>query len=827
MQINVTKTRQLNLCLSCELCRAVCPANAITMEYKFGQFLPKVNEKNCSKCGYCLELCPGIDLDPLNLINEKDPNDLIMGTCLECCTAHSNNYVIRKNSASGGLVTNLVSELIRNKDFDAVFIVDFNKFGGEPVRLKAANDIDEILKSGKSKYIPVSIYNVIKTLQKDDEKRYIIVGTPCQIYGIKKFIKKFKFRKENLLFLGLFCDKTMNFNIIRYFEDKYKKQNENLTKLEFRTKDKDGWPGHPKLFFDSGRKLIVDRCRRTEIKKFFQLNRCLFCFDKLNRFADISFGDCYVNGKGSFYGKSSVIIRTSRGEKFFLKYSNLFTIEKESLKKIAESQHLADKKVNLEYAKLLTKTHNLYPKNELEYEVEVKVVKNLPLLQKYVKWGMNYNNRIRCNLFLSKFRKKLGFAKKLLIYGIAFASNFAADIFHSTSKSNKGGGQKNIIIVGGQLFNKGAQAMTFTVVDQLKKKFPDKNIYLFSEVDFDRDEEEKIKYNFEILPWNPLKFLAFQGKYFGKKSNYYLRPIIDEVIKDAYFFVDISGYALSSQFSFQSNISHLLNIATAKKHSIPYYIFPQSIGPFSYPLKLNVLLSPLLYIYLKYPKKIFAREKEGVNSVRKFTKNVEKNYDIVLQNKNYDISNIYKENIQLRNIKIKPNSVGIIPNLKVIERSFSNDIYSIYVQLINTLVDAEKNVYIVRHSYEDLDICEKIKSFFLNNKKVKIISADLNAFELENVITKFEFVIASRYHSVIHAYKNGVPALVIGWATKYLELLESFDQFDYFFDIRKKIDVETMRNKLKEMMHNYIFERGKITNKINKIQKKESVFNIF
>ena len=829
-KVNVKKTRQLGLCLSCEICMAVCPADAIAMEYKFGQFLPKVNEEKCSNCGHCLAVCPGIDLDPSELGCKKDFIEAFMGNCLECYTAHSKNFSIRQKSSSGGLVTTLVTELMKNKEFDAAFVLDFDKFIGKPARLKATNEINEILKSAKSKYIPASVYDVIKTLQKQDRKRYVIVGTPCQIYGIKKFISKFEISEENLLFLGLFCAQTMNFNVIQYFEDKFRKQNEKLVKFEFRTKDKGGWPGHTKLVFDSGRKLIVDRSIRLELKKFFQLNRCLFCLDKMNRFADISFGDCYIEGKGSFHGKSSVIVRTIKGKQIFQKYSKLFAVERENWKKIAESQNPTDIRENLGYTKFFIKKQGLSPKTEQGYEDNAEIAKSLSRAQKHVKWGMKYNvNKMRFNLILSRIRSKFGIVEKAVSYGVTLLPIIGKDMFiHHWGRTEKESTGKNIIIVGGQLFNKGAQAMTFTVVDQLKRKFPDKTIYLLSTADFNRTKEEKAKYNFEILPWNPLSFVGYKHKIFLKHSKYdYLEETIHEVIRDAAFFVDISGYALSSQWNLRGNLRYLFNIATAKKYSVPYYIFPQSIGPFNYPLKFRVFLYPLLNVYLRYPKKIFVRENEGVKAVRKITGNIEKSYDIVLQNKNYNIHNVYRDNIHLKNIKIEPNSVGIIPNSKVLDRASSNKFYALYVQLINRLIDAEKNVYVVRHSYEDLEICEKIKSFFADNKNVKLVSDDLNALELENVVSQFDFVIASRYHSVIHAYKNGVPALVIGWATKYFELLESFDQLDYFFDVRKGINIEKMSSKLDKMILNYKKERRKIANKTAHIQSKENIFNLF
>ena len=250
-KLNVIKTRELDLCVSCEICSAVCPLEAIKMENEFGQFLPKIDEDKCNKCGLCIELCPGIDINPLMLRHGKKSNNMLDGLCSESYTAYSNNFEIRKKSASGGLITNLIIELIQNNDFDGVFVLDFDTFDGKPARLKETHKIDEILKAANSKYIPASVYHVIKTLKTRDNKKYIIIGTPCQIHGIKKYIAKFNISKEYIFFIGLFCDKTLNFNIIQYLEDTYKKPNEKLIKFEFRTKEKHGWPGNPKIYFDA------------------------------------------------------------------------------------------------------------------------------------------------------------------------------------------------------------------------------------------------------------------------------------------------------------------------------------------------------------------------------------------------------------------------------------------------------------------------------------------------------------------------------------------------------------------------------------------------
>ena len=40
--------------------------------------------------------------------------------------------------------------------------------------------------------------------------------------------------------------------------------------------------------------------------------------------------------------------------------------------------------------------------------------------------------------------------------------------------------------------------------------------------------------------------------------------------------------------------------------------------------------------------------------------------------------------------------------------------------------------------------------------------------------------------------KNGTPCIAIGWATKYHELLKTFKQEDYIFDVRKNMDTNSI-----------------------------------
>lgn len=838
-QNTVLRTRKLNLCISCEICRVTCPQNAIIVEESSGQFLPSINKEKCTLCGECIDTCPGIDITPK--ISEKNQSlkKILIGKYLESYLAHSKNSTIRENSTSGGLITDLVIKLIEDNLYDEFFILKFEKFEKRPVRLKSTDNVNLIFKSAKSKYIPASIYNVVKALKKNDGKKYIIIGTPCVIYGIKKFMEKNNIQEKNHLFLGLFCSGTLNFNILKYYRDKYGKNDEKISKILYRTKEIHGWPGHTKIEFDSGRSIIIHRKVRMELKNYFTINRCLFCFDKLNKNADISFGDCYIKDKADSKGKSTVIIRTKLGQDIFNFYSYLFSYEKISFREIIKSQKIKFKYINLMNAISLALKERIYNSNSIKLDYKIDYVDKTKKLQKKIRLGMDYNfTKINLIIYLNQIFKvfkrliKTGFNR--ITEKVFYISILIGGFIHKWKKvqnidyKNK----NNILIFNGKFFNEGAQSMSLIAADKLKQMFPNKQIYHFSKniTDIEKNQNKKRKYKIEIVPWTKelqLSLLFYIFRYILKKYKYiYLIEKISKIIKNTSFIIDLSGFALSSKRGVSVSLYYILNLIIAKKYSIPIYLFPQSFGPFNFPFKHKLYLYALLKDYLEYPKKIFAREKKSYAYLKMFThKNLEIAYDIVLQ---HDFENLHKivgKEMKIKDFNIKPNSVGFIPNMNIIKFSRKEEIYEKYIEIIKYLKKCDKEVYLLWHSEPDIQICEDLANKLSDDVNTSLISKNLNSIELENIIKKFDFIIASRYHSIIQAYRNNIPCIVISWANKYYELLEKFNQLDYLFSIEDDIKIKELMKSIDYLISNIHLEKKKINKTRMKIKKLKSPFS--
>jgi len=150
----------------------------------------------------------------------------------------------------------------------------------------------------------------------------------------------------------------MNFNFLKYIKDIYLKKGEEVILFEYRTKEKYGWPGDLKVVLSSNKTMIIPSIKRAEVKNYFKLNRCNYCFDKVNIQSDITFGDCYIKGDESKEGKSSIIVRTEKGDEIVNRFSDRLFLEKTDKAQIYESQNLIANKERLRLGLKYTGIYN-------------------------------------------------------------------------------------------------------------------------------------------------------------------------------------------------------------------------------------------------------------------------------------------------------------------------------------------------------------------------------------------------------------------------------------------------------------------------------------
>lgn len=385
-----------------------------------------------------------------------------------------------------------------------------------------------------------------------------------------------------------------------------------------------------------------------------------------------------------------------------------------------------------------------------------------------------------------------------------------------------------ILVTGGELYNKGAQAMTFITVCELAKRYPDRQVILFSSRDArERSAEEQDNYTFKILPLpTTYESLALTSKVwrlvFARKltKNF---GVFEEIFKNADALVDISGYALGSNWGNAITMRYLMRIFVAKHFHIPAYLMPQSFGPFDYKGPTKLFVKAMMKHYLGYCMCIMAREMEGKKLLEEKYRlsNVVKTPDLVLQGKEIDLSYVFKNTPPQRyTLPIMKGSIAVIPNSKNNKYGDEATILALYKSMIDILLENQKNIYLIYHAIEDLQICEKIKkTYYQDENAVCVVEQELSCIDFGNIVGQFDFVIASRYHSVVHAYKACVPAIVVGWAIKYRELAMCFEQERYCFNVQNALDQNNIMGKVEAMSAHFEEESRKIATGLHKIQQ--------
>lgn len=389
--------------------------------------------------------------------------------------------------------------------------------------------------------------------------------------------------------------------------------------------------------------------------------------------------------------------------------------------------------------------------------------------------------------------------------------------------------KRNIIITGGGLTNKGAQAMTFISVSELTKRFPDHRILLYSSTDLQRPVKERESYTFDFIGWYPQKFAKCQKnpilRLICKLKNGKELAQAEQIYKNTDLMIDISGYAIGSNWSEKVCNDYLDCFEFAHAFNIPVYVMPQSFGPFDFEGEAGKRIDQRIRQLFPKIKVLCAREKEGYDALKDVygLDNVQLLPDLVLNNKSVDLQSIFTQDINLTVPDVIESSVAVIPNSRNIEVGEAQKVYTKYKLMIEHVLKTGRHVYILKHSELDTELCKELKAMFADNNNVVLLEQEMSCLEFNEFVKKMDFLIASRFHSIVHAYKNGIPCIALGWAVKYRDLLAMFGQQNYMFDVRNVESTEQIFNAIDRMTEQYKNESQKILNGLYKIQE----YNVF
>lgn len=211
-------------CCGCSACAQKCPKHCITMKEDNEGFLyPNINIDLCIDCKLCEKVCPFITPN-----HERIPKSIYL--------SYNPDNNIRSQSSSGGIFSILAENTLKRDG--VVFGAKFNN--DWEVEHCYIESIDDLSLLRGSKYVQSKINdNYIKAeLFLKEGREVLFSGTPCQVSGLKKYLKK---EYDNLITVDFICHGVPSPKVWRLYLDKITKGNKSIiNSIDFRNKT-NGW----------------------------------------------------------------------------------------------------------------------------------------------------------------------------------------------------------------------------------------------------------------------------------------------------------------------------------------------------------------------------------------------------------------------------------------------------------------------------------------------------------------------------------------------------------------------------------------------------------
>lgn len=305
------------LCVGCTACVSICPMKCLTIKPDdFGFSYPAlIDNEKCVDCHLCEKVCP--------VLNRQDKTLELP----KAYAAFSLNKTIQDNSSSGGIFTELSLIVLRQQGivYGAAYDEDWN------VRHIAVDQVEQLNRLQGAKYSESILGTTFIEIQKHLQQGRLVLfsGTPCQVAGLKSFLR---IDYDNLLCLDFVCHgipSPMAWE--KYLENRKIIAESRPIKINQRSKDT-GWSRYSYsclIEYENGTRYsecsFNDLFMKLYCNDYISRKSCNTCdFKGYERISDITVGDFWGiwdidtsmdNGNGT----SLVLIHSLKGKDLFSK----------------------------------------------------------------------------------------------------------------------------------------------------------------------------------------------------------------------------------------------------------------------------------------------------------------------------------------------------------------------------------------------------------------------------------------------------------------------------------------------------------------------------
>lgn len=248
--------------------------------------------------------------------------------------------------------------------------------------------------------------------------------------------------------------------------------------------------------------------------------------------------------------------------------------------------------------------------------------------------------------------------------------------------------------------------------------------------------------------------------------------------------IDIGGYQFSDSWGIKSAQNKLAQVKRRIRAGEPVFFMPQAWGPFS-----SADIGSVISEIVNTATLSFARDKTSLKELQKLAG--ADNPKVCLA---HDIAWNFRGDDPSAGRQIICDAAGtekergltvcVIPNLQVYKRAKGQEAHNEYIVLLCDIISHlcrrhNARLILLENQFSeskpdrknDRTLSEYIFSLLDGTLPIYHLNKTLSAAQVKSVIANSGLLLSSRYHALIAALSQQVPAVAIGWSHKYDELM--------------------------------------------------------
>jgi colanic acid/amylovoran biosynthesis protein len=331
--------------------------------------------------------------------------------------------------------------------------------------------------------------------------------------------------------------------------------------------------------------------------------------------------------------------------------------------------------------------------------------------------------------------------------------------------------------------NKGAELMLHAVHAELSKAYPDAD---FAIAPHQRSAPYIKRAEFGTYQkaqyWRKGVSLSWLANLIPGRLRRAFGIVLD---KELDVVVDIAGFSYSDQWGGGSAMELAGSCKRWKKNGTKVIMMPQAFGPFG-----NTRIKKSMRKVAERADLIFARDEV---SYKYLTEVAGERSNIKLAP---DFTNLI-QGIPPADFDCENHRVCLVPNYRMIDKTKSpqREAYLPFmIKCAQYLLDKGAKPFILVHEgADDLKLANQINDGVTGDVPVL---TETHPLKIKGILSTCDATIGSRFHGLVSALSQGVPALATGWSHKYQMLFENYSFPEGVLDVccddaelRKKLDL--------------------------------------